>query len=155
MKLSTNEQQESHENTKICYILWEKYEDKHANVKHANKSCKVRDHCHCSGDRDSAHSICNLKYSAPKKVPILFYNGSNFIIKELSEKFEGKVTCLGENTEKLLTFTVSIEKQVTRIYKKRKEFTKTISYRFTFLKSAKFIASSLPNLVNNLGDVIH
>ena len=39
----------------------------------------------------SAHSICNLKYSAPKKIPMGFYNGSNyddyFIIKELAEEF--------------------------------------------------------------------
>ena len=152
MKLLTNEHQESYENTKICYIFWEKYEDKNANT---NKSCKVRDLCHCSGGRDSAHSMCNLKYSAPKKVPIVFYNGSNFIIKKLAEKFEGKFTCLGENTEKLLTFSVSIEKQVTRVYKKWKEFTKTISYKFIFLDREKFIASSLPNLVNNLVDVIH
>ena len=35
-------------------------------------------------------SICNLKFSVPKKVPIAFHNGSNydyhFIIKELVEK---------------------------------------------------------------------
>ena len=38
------------------------------------------------------HSICNLKYNVPKKIPITFHNGSNcdyhFIIKELTEEFE-------------------------------------------------------------------
>ena len=38
------------------------------------------------------HSICNLNYSAPKKVPIIFHHGSNydyhFIIKELAEKLK-------------------------------------------------------------------
>ena len=30
MKLLTNEQQKSYENTKICYVCKEKFEDKHA-----------------------------------------------------------------------------------------------------------------------------
>ena len=38
-----------------------------------------------------------------------FYRGSNFdyhfIIKELTEEFEKQFTCLGENTEKYITFT--------------------------------------------------
>ena len=42
---------------------------------------KVRDHCHytrkCKG---AAHSICNLKYSLPKKIPVAFHNGSIIII---------------------------------------------------------------------------
>ena len=66
---------------------------------------------------DSAHSLCNLKYSVHKKFPMGFYNGSNyddhFIIKELAEEF----TCSGENTEKYIIFAVSIEKEVTRIHK--------------------------------------
>ena len=39
----------------------------------------VRDHCHYTGeDRGAAHSICSLKYSAPKKVPIVFHNQSSY-----------------------------------------------------------------------------
>ena len=26
----------------------------------------------------AAHSICNLKYSEPKKIPLVFHNGSNY-----------------------------------------------------------------------------
>ena len=41
--------------------------------------------------RVAAHSVFNLKYSVPKKIPIVFHNGYNydyhFIIKELAEKF--------------------------------------------------------------------
>ena len=56
------------------------------------KYCKVRDHCHYTKEyRDAAHSICNLKYSVPKRIPIVFNNGSDydyhFIIKELAEVF--------------------------------------------------------------------
>ena len=58
-----------------------------------------------------------------KKTPIAFHIGSNcdyhFIIKELAEEFEKQFTCLGENTEKYITFTVPIEKEVTRIDKNR------------------------------------
>ena len=114
MTLLTEEQQESHENAKICYIRKEKFENKYVKYK---KYRKVRDHCHYTGEyRGAAHSICNLKYRVPKKIPIVFHNGStydyHFIVKELAEKF----TCLGENTEKyIITFIVPIQKEVPRI----------------------------------------
>ena len=48
------------------------------------------------------HSICNLNYSVPKKIPIVFHNGSNYdyhiVIKELAEKFKKHLTCLRETT---------------------------------------------------------
>ena len=73
----------------------------------------------------AAHSIFNLKYSVPKKVPIAFHDRSNydynFLIKELAEEFKKQFTCLRENTEKYIAFTVLIEKQVTRIVKKGEE----------------------------------
>ena len=43
MKSSKKEQQESHENTKACYICKEKFENKYVKDK---KYCKVKDHCH-------------------------------------------------------------------------------------------------------------
>ena len=57
------------------------------------KYLKVRDHCHYTRRyRGVVHSICNIKYSVPKKNLIDFHNGSyydnNFIIKELAEEFE-------------------------------------------------------------------
>ena len=53
---------------------------------------KVRDHCHYTGEyRGATQSICNLKYSVPKKIRIIFHNGHNydyhFIIKGLAEEF--------------------------------------------------------------------
>ena len=59
------------------------------------------------------------------------------------------------NSEKYLTFTVPIEKKVTRIYKKGEKITKNISYILQFIDSARFMASSLSNLVNNLSEGIH
>ena len=60
---------------------------------------KVRDHLEYRG---AAQNICNLKYNAPKQIPIAFHNGSNydyhFIIKEFAEEFKKKFTYLREYT---------------------------------------------------------
>ena len=130
MKLLTKEQQESYENAKICFICKKKIENKYWKDK---KYRKVRDHCHYAGEyRGAAHSICNLKYSVPKKIPIVFRNRSNydyyFIIKKLAEEFKNQSTCLGKNTEKYITLTVPIEKEITRIDKNGEEITKNISF---------------------------
>ena len=66
----TNEEKESYENQKICYICEKEFcTDKN------NK--KVRDHCHYTGKyRGAAHSICNLRYKIPREIPVVFHNGS-------------------------------------------------------------------------------
>ena len=55
------------------------------------------------------------------KTPTAFPNRCNydyhFIMKEFTEEFEKQFTCLGENTKKYITFTIPIEKEVTRINK--------------------------------------
>ena len=44
-----------------------------------NKHHKVRDHCPYTGKyRGAAHDIFNLRYKAPKEIPILFDNGSTY-----------------------------------------------------------------------------
>ena len=85
---------------------------------------KVRDHCHCTGEfRGAAHSICNLRYKTPREIPIIFHNGStydyHFIIKQLAKEFERKFECLGENTEKYITFSVPIKKILITIKQSR------------------------------------
>ena len=116
MKLLTKEQKESYENAKICCIFKEKFENKYLKDK---KYCTVRDYCHYTGKyRGAAHSICNLKYSVPKKFSIVFNNGSNYdyhFIRRSAEEFKKQITCFEENTEKYITFTVPIEKEITRI----------------------------------------
>ena len=105
------------------------------------------------------HNICNLKYSVSKILSVEFLYGSNndyhFIIKLLAEEFKKEFTCLGKNTEKYITFTVPIEKEVTRIDKNGEEITKNISYILQFIDSARFMASSLSNFVYNLSDGVH
>ena len=106
------------------------------------------------------NSICNLRYSVPKKILIVFHNESNYdyhLIRDLAEKFKKqfKFTCLGENTEEYITFTVPTEKEVTKIDKNGDRITKTISYMLQFIDSAGFKASSLSNRVNNLSEGVH
>ena len=72
--------------------------------KHKNYG-KVRDRSHYTGKhRDTAHSICNLKFDVPNEILVVYRNGSNYdyklIIKELANEFEGELECLGENKEK-------------------------------------------------------
>ena len=63
-----------------------------------------------------SHSICNLRYKTPKEIPVVFHNGStydyHFIINELSNKSEVQFECLGENTEKYITFSLLIKKNL-------------------------------------------
>ena len=104
----------------MLYICKEKLEDKYANDKNYRK---VREHCHYAGEyRGAANSIFILKYNI-KKFLHFFHIGSiyvyHFIIKELTEEFEGQVNCLGENTEKYIIFLGPVEKEVTRIDKNR------------------------------------
>ena len=86
------------------------------------------------------HSISHLNYRVPKKIAIVFHNGSNyhyhFIIMELAEEFIKKqFICLEENTEKYTTFTVSIENEVTRIDKMDEKFQKIYVTYYNLLKA--------------------
>ena len=105
------------------------------------------------------YSICNLKYSLPKNIHVAFHNGSDydyqFIIKELPKEFEKQFTCLGERTDKYITFTVPIEKEVTRVDKYGGKVTQNVSYILQFIDSKRLMASSLSNLVNNLSEGTH
>ena len=98
MTFLTKRQEKPYENPKLCYICKKKIKDKHAKDK---KHSTVRDHCHYTVKyRGAGHSICNLKYSVPKEIPIVFNNGSNydyhFITRELVEEFEGQFISLGK-----------------------------------------------------------
>ena len=94
----------------------------------------------------------------PHETPVVFHNGSNygydFIIKELANEFEGKFECVGENMEKYKTFSVLIEKEITKIDKDGNESVVTISYKIKFIDIARFMANSLSNLVDNLAEGI-
>ena len=109
----------------------------------------VRYHCHYTGKFRGAHSVCNLRYKVPKEIPIVFHNGStydyHFIIKKLAKEFEGEFECLGENTEKYITFPVSL--------KKKNDNNKKITYKLKFIDSYRFMLTSLSNRLDNLSGV--
>ena len=102
--------------------------------------------------RGAAYNICNLRYKVPKEIPVVFHNGStydyHFIIKELVKEFESNFDCLGENTEKYITFSVPLKKKI-----KNKNL--EITYKIKFIDSLKFMSSSLYKLVDNLSEGIH
>ena len=56
--------------------------------------------------------------------------------------------------EKFKTFSVPTEKEVTKVDKDGNESVVTISYKIKFIDSARFMASSLSNLVDNLAEGI-
>ena len=120
---------------------------------------KVRGLCHYTGKyRGAAHDICNLRYKISKEIPVVFHNGStydyHFIIKKLAEEIKGEFECLGENTEKYVTFSVPIKKEITKKNDDGDKFTK-ISCKIKFIESFRFMSSSLSNLVDNLSEGLH
>ena len=57
--------------------------------------------------------------------------------------------------KKYITFTVSIEIEVTRTHKNGEKVTKNISYILQFIDTIQFMASSLSNLADNISEGIH
>ena len=100
-----------------------------------------------------------MKFIIANEISVDFHNDSNydyhFIIKELANEFEGKFEWLGGNKEKYKTFSITIEKWVTEIDKDSNVSVVTISYKIKFIDSARFIATSLSNLFDNLTEEIH
>ena len=107
----TKEEKKIHRREKKSYICKKRFSTNDNNKKYH----KVRDHCHYTGKyRGAAHDICNLRYKTLKEIPVVFHNGStcdnHYIITESAEEFEGQFECLGEHTEKYITFSVPIKK---------------------------------------------
>ena len=116
----TTEEKIHYNKQKICYICKKEINNNDTTESSSlerKKQQKVKDHCHYTGKyRGAAHNICNLRYKVPKEIPVVFHNGStydyHFIIKELVKEFEGNFDCLGENTEKYITFSIPIKKKI-------------------------------------------
>ena len=157
MLLLTKQELKSHQDARVCYICGRRILKKSLKTKNYRK---VRDNCHDTGKyRGAAHSICNLKFNAPNEIPVVFHNGSNydyhFNIKELANGFEGQFECPGENTEKYKTFSVPVQKEVTKINKDGNESVVPAPYKIEFIDSARFTLGSLSNLVDNLTEEIY
>ena len=113
----TDEEEEFNKNQEVYHICKKEFfYDKNEEIKFKQYQ-KVRDHCHYTGKfRGAVHSICNLSYKVPKEIPVVIHNGSTydyyFTIKKLPEEFQDQFECLGENSEKCITFSVPIKKEV-------------------------------------------
>ena len=80
---------------------------------------------------------------------MLFHNCSSydfhFLINQLAIEFKGWFECVGENTEKYITFSVPVEKKLDK--------GKTISYKLKFIDSFRFMSSKLSGLFDNLYEI--
>ena len=68
-------------------------------------------------------------------------------MKVPSKKFEGQFECSRENTEKYITFSVPVKKELDN--------DKTISYKLKFIDNFRFMSNSLSSLVDNLSKGLH
>ena len=148
MKPLIKEEKKIHREQKVCYKCKKGFSTDNKNKKYH----KVRDHSHYTGKyRGAVHNTCNLRYKTPKEFSVVFHNGStydyHFIIKGLAEEFEEQFECLGENTEKYITFSLPIKKALDN--------GKSITYKIKFIDSFRFISSSLSGLVDNLSERLH
>ena len=85
----------------------------------------------------------------------MFHNDSNYeynvIIIVLAEEFEEQFKVLGVNTEKYVTFSVPVQKEIENDKKKKKK----IACRIKIIYSVRFTVSSLLTLVDNLAEGIY
>ena len=150
MKPLTDEKIIYYEKQKLCHICKKEFCYEKSDKNKFKLSEKFRNHCHYTGKFiDAAHSISNLRYNVQREIPVKIHNGSkydyHFIIKELAEEFKGQFECLGENTEKYITFSVPI--------KKENEDGKTTIYKIRFIDTSKFMKSKLSDLADNLSEI--
>ena len=64
------------------------------------------------------------------------------------KEFDGNFECLGENTEKYITFLVPIKKKI-----ENKDI--EITYKIKFIDSYRFMAMSLLKPIGNLSEGLH
>ena len=146
----TDKENMSYKEQEVCHICKKEFSYDENEENKFELYQKVRDHCHYTGKfRGAAHSICNLRYKVPKKIPVVIHNGSTydyyFIIKQLAEEFKGQFECLGENTEKYITFSVPIKKETNN--------GKPSTYKLKFIDSFRFMSASLYSLADNLSKI--
>ena len=143
MMALTEEEKESYKSQELCHICEKEFCTNNKEIR------KVKDHCHYIGKyRGAVHSKCNLEYALVKEIPVLFHNGSvydyHFIIKYSARQFEGNFECLGENTEKYISFTVQFKKVIND---------KEIKYKIRISDSFRSMQDSLSNLVDNISEL--
>ena len=148
----TDKETKSYEKQKACYICKKEFSTDENDKNTFKLYHKIKDHCHQTGKfRGGAHSTANLRYKTPKEIPVVFHNCStydyHFIINKLAKEFYGQLECLGENSEKYITFSVPISKELDN--------GKTVTYRLKFIDSFRFMWTSVSKLVKYLSGKLH
>ena len=119
----TEEQEQEFQNATTCHIC--------GGLLGADR---VRDHDHLLGNyRGPAHNECNLNYKFSGKIPVVLHNlrgyDSHLIMDGLGKITSEKISCIPNNTEKYISFSVG---------------------NLVFIDSLQFLNSSLEKLVDNL-----
>ena len=149
----TDDEKVLYDSQKVCFLCEKEFRTDKTNKKQYKRMCKVRDHCHFTGKyRGAAHSMCNIRYKVPKVILAVFHNGSSyddhFVIRQLAKDFKGYFNCIGKNTEKYITFSISVFKEYDKVNKKKKPDVFTLK----FIDSNRFMKGSLENHVKNLAE---
>lgn len=97
----------------------------------------MRDHCHITGSfRGAAHNACNLNLRLASHIPVVIHNlrgyDGHLIIQALGKFKEKKISCIPNNSEKFISFSVG---------------------HLRFIDSFQFLSASLEKLVSNLEKV--
>ena len=66
-------------------------------------------------------------------------------MKQLAKEFADQLECLGENTEKYITFSIPIKKELDN--------GKIVKYKLKFIDSFGFMSTSLSSFVDNLSEI--
>ena len=88
-------------------------------------------------------------YKVSKVIPVVFHNGSaydnHFVVRQLAKDFKGSFNCIGENTEKYISFSISIFKKSGNVNKKKKPDVFTLN----LIDNNRFMKGSLDNHVKS------
>ena len=98
IKNLTSDEKESHENAEISHKCGNTFSNNKKSKYYKNFE-QVKDNHHYTGIyRSAAHSICSLRYSTQRDIPVVIHNGSNYdfhlIIKELAKEFKEEIHCI-------------------------------------------------------------
>ena len=148
----TKKELKSRQDGTVCYSCRKTFIEKFAKDKNHRK---VRGHFHYTVKyKRTAHSLSNLRFNVPNGNSVVFHNGSNcdyqFTIKEIANEFEGQFECVGENREKYKALSVPIEKELLKVDKEGNKNIITLSYKIEIIDSARYMATSLSSLVDNI-----
>ena len=155
----TNEEKESYENQKVCYIC----EKEFCTDKNNEKDFKLKKKLKIIVIIQENLEEPFIRYKIPKEIPVVFHNRSTydyqFIIEQLAREFKGYFHFLGENTEKHITFYLPIKKVLDndndndKAKNKAKHKVKTVTHKLKSIDSYRFTQDSLSNLVDNLSRI--